>query len=774
MLSGVLPQGGATPVSSAVVAEKSGRKDAMSRQSLVPLVGGSLGHVGAAEARRVSWHEGVEDTLPSAVRRRLLQQAASEDEVECEGAHGDVGRKRRFWAAQPSQQQTVVYRQSRREGGGTKRTGRHKQRRWVSHQLLVAALRRCMYESGEDLTDTDGGGCGVPEPAKPSCWQLLQMNAVVCEAFRKRKEDALFRGSGTGQGPESRDARAARRAEQERRRHQQALRQNRTQQQQLLCLMQQQQQHASGKRSGGTDARMGSGRLDEAPHPRRYGGHAVSPESADEDTTACSSAGLKNGEAGGGDLYCHTVPICTVASLEEQRALLFHMRNQEEYLLQKLQQDEARLEKINPCYGGGQLRPSAQLLRAIRSSFRGVRALVAESLHLQTFLKAVEMRIIGSWESLRWIEGAGNTGGFVDNSCATRSGSYGSRRRAESHTLHSRGEALGAAADVEHEVRPGSLPEGEWRGKVEEKENGNEEPSRQKRVLRLRSESEIVVVGDAAVATTSRASLFDEEGPCRGAFGGTAEDSATEKDPKIQAELVCGSPVILVRAHHASSEGGSHGGVREALDCLRLAHVNELSPRERSVLESFLERRQDRSFPVPDGGNTETAQEGSGSKEGRTRTVGDGQSDDPGIPREGVLVIFGLDGLRRKLTHGLIALLDDLHAFSIPVFQTSKDGRGALSSNGRAVASECGKDAREDAYTNGVSVEKITKRGDDSAGKKRRGPRRQGTDEKALFITRRAGVQRGSCLSGRPVFSPADELLKAMGIVGRPHWDPQC
>eukprot|EP00923_Selenidium_pygospionis_P035460 GHVN01061881.1.p1 GENE.GHVN01061881.1~~GHVN01061881.1.p1 ORF type:complete len:523 (-),score=74.77 GHVN01061881.1:61-1629(-) len=70
-------------------------------------------------------------------------------------------------------------------------------KKWLRSQLLLDSLRRLIYESGEEMTDTeielDNSDYDVPFVYRtPTAWQRLQDDQVLLSIFLHRKEDRLL------------------------------------------------------------------------------------------------------------------------------------------------------------------------------------------------------------------------------------------------------------------------------------------------------------------------------------------------------------------------------------------------------------------------------------------------------------------------------------------------------------------------------------------------------------------------------------------------------
>eukprot|EP00923_Selenidium_pygospionis_P035461 GHVN01061882.1.p1 GENE.GHVN01061882.1~~GHVN01061882.1.p1 ORF type:complete len:523 (-),score=72.02 GHVN01061882.1:61-1629(-) len=70
-------------------------------------------------------------------------------------------------------------------------------KKWLRSQLLLDSLRRLIYESGEEMTDTeielDNSDYDVPFVYRtPTAWQRLQDDQVLLSIFLHRKEDCLL------------------------------------------------------------------------------------------------------------------------------------------------------------------------------------------------------------------------------------------------------------------------------------------------------------------------------------------------------------------------------------------------------------------------------------------------------------------------------------------------------------------------------------------------------------------------------------------------------
>ncbi|CEM00477.1 unnamed protein product [Vitrella brassicaformis CCMP3155] len=82
----------------------------------------------------------------------------------------------------------------RREPSRQGRRGNRKQTRWLNHQLLLGHLRRAMYESGEELTDTDGElEDHGHERQRVSIWARLSADVDLLDLFLRCKEDTYIR-----------------------------------------------------------------------------------------------------------------------------------------------------------------------------------------------------------------------------------------------------------------------------------------------------------------------------------------------------------------------------------------------------------------------------------------------------------------------------------------------------------------------------------------------------------------------------------------------------
>ncbi|PFH36676.1 hypothetical protein BESB_048680 [Besnoitia besnoiti] len=623
-------------------------------------------------------------------------------------------------------------RKTRREGGGKKRTGKHKQRRWVSHQLLVAALRRCMYESGEDLTDTDGGGPGsVVEPPRTSCWQLLQMNAAAYEAFRKGKEDLLLgrragkkkgrphahegdrdeaaeseeaeagggAGGAEGDEEESRGVnRLARKAEQERRRKQHKLKQNRNQQRHLLVLIREQ------KLGGGTRARDEDKERERSSHTT-----AASPLSSGD--SAASGVGNPADDKGS------STPSC---SLEEQQALLRYLRSQEEYLIAEILRDQERADcfarGVYASRGGrgrGQLRPSVQLLRGVRASFRSVRSLVADSAYLQGFLGTLEAQLLASWDSLNWREAS---------------------RDAKAERNSSAGDDDADEVPQSSSAELGDARSGPEQSPSAAGQSQQPSPEKEDKGQGVDAEEEWVDAGEGAK----------------------------------KGELVRGFVrVLMFRATGQEEDAcATQGGL--GFKFMTEVRVADLTGSEACTLQRFLESRRSCRAQATQllSGSEEPAEalERANPSPAEVSLSGAARLAPGGEPRaaDGLFVVWGLDGLQRKLTHGLVALLDDLVSFSVSLEReefpelTKKNGRAAERLAGRVACEGRGAD-------NDVSGSADAP-GSAGARRPRRNRKSQG-EEKAVVIARRgSGSHRGMHLAGPPLFSPAAELIKAIGV----------
>ncbi|KEP62134.1 UNVERIFIED_CONTAM: hypothetical protein HHA_265400 [Hammondia hammondi] len=583
-------------------------------------------------------------------------------------------------------------RKIRREGGGRRRIGKGKQRRWVSHQLLVAALRRCMYESGEDVTDTDTGLPGE-ELSKPSCWQRLQRNAAAYDAFRRGKEETLL-GAQTGRRErgvageeellvsereeERALARLARKVDHGRRRRQQRLRQNRQQQRQLLSLIREQ-------KLGGGD---------------REGAEAAAER---RDT------GDRRGDSGGPDSAGETEePSSGVSSLEEQQALLRYLRRQEEQLIEEILRDQERAQDLALCgvrtsgalrRARGQLRPSVQLLRGIRVSFRHVKAFLADSVHHQNFLLCFERQLLRVWPLLGWTDTPEAALQCGKEPCEEEA------RKGGCEEEHERCKREVAAECCESNLAVTPLGELEQNSEKTDGKNEAEEGGEQTR----------------------------EEGE-------EEKEEATQEMGKL-SELG-GVRVAMFRVRKGSTAADGN--------YLSEIGVEELTTCEEQTLHEFLKGRHSCRFlgenaefdldendnsaclPSPPDAPASCLDTVSEDADARKENSSSSAPAPPRTRRDSVFVVWGLDGLQRKLLHGCVALIDDVVSCSVQV-----------------------ESEREQAAANAASQRRET------AKKKRR-------DEKAVIVLLRGSRgQRDTCLSGPPLFSPANEFLAALGVPSR-------
>ncbi|KAL8275691.1 hypothetical protein Esti_000254 [Eimeria stiedai] len=83
--------------------------------------------------------------------------------------------------------------QQQSEGAGSRKLGRHKQRRWLHQQLLVAVLRRLTFAGGESLREGEEGEAwgDMGSARQPSCWELLQADPFARDLYIRRKEGSL-------------------------------------------------------------------------------------------------------------------------------------------------------------------------------------------------------------------------------------------------------------------------------------------------------------------------------------------------------------------------------------------------------------------------------------------------------------------------------------------------------------------------------------------------------------------------------------------------------
>lgn len=590
--------------------------------------------------------------------------------------------------------------------------GKNKQRRWVSHQLLVAALRRCMYESGEDVTDTDAGAPGADAP-RPTCWQRLQRNAAAYEAFRKGKEDALLGapqpGRKTARGPtvlsdageesggetagkngekerggeQAREderllMRLARKAEQDRRRRQQKLRQNRHQQRQLLTLIREQK---LGGEDGETEGERG---------PRAEAGTVGgAPE---EDTSLLSS-------------------------LEEQQALLRYLRRQEEHLIEEILRNQERAEDLArgvrtlregaAARRRGQLRPSLQLLRGIRVSFRHVKSFLADSEHHQNFLRSFEAQLLRAWGVL-WVVAETDP---RDAAPSPREAGKDVKEESEDGEAHAHSRQIKREVEAESDAADG-LP---TRVAADTPSEAKEETEKEKAEM----EKEEIEKAER------------EEGKQLNAWGGVR--------------------VMMFRVRKAAASQDGNWG-----NCLVEVGVDDLTVAEDSTLREFLEERQKtfRFRADTDEARLDASEESANSPcPSPPESPGACLNTEPNAApaeklspvqrRDGVLVVWGLDGLQRKLVHGFVALVDDVVSCSV---QVKEVGDAGLAPGDETLAH-----SKRDAQ-----AKKKSARGDEKA---------------VIVLLRGAGGARDACLSGPPLFSPAAELLAAIGVPtkrGRP------
>ncbi|EPR57375.1 hypothetical protein TGDOM2_265400 [Toxoplasma gondii GAB2-2007-GAL-DOM2] len=580
-------------------------------------------------------------------------------------------------------------RKIRREGGGRRRIGKGKQRRWVSHQLLVAALRRCMYESGEDVTDTETGLPGEELP-KPSCWQRLQRNAAAYDAFRRGKEETLL-GAQTGRRErgaageeellvsereeERALARLARKVDHGRRRRQQKLRQNRQQQRQLLSLIREQ----------------------------KLGRDRESPGAAAERR----DTGDRRGDCGGADSAGESEEHGSgLSSLEEQQALLRYLRRQEEQLIEEILRDQERAQDLALCgvrtsgalrRSRGQLRPSVQLLRGIRVSFRHVKAFLADSVHHQNFLRCFERQLLRVWPLLGWTD-----------------------------TPEA---ALQCGKEPCEEARKGGCEEGHERCKRE--------------VAAECCESNLAVRPLGEVEQNAEKTDGEneaEEGREQTREEGEEKEEATQETAKLSELGGVRVAMFRVRKGPAAADG----------NYLSEIGVGELTSCEEQTLHEFLKGRHSCQFlgenaeldldendnsacpPSPPDAPASCLDTASEDADTRKEKSSSPAPAPPRKRRDSVFVVWGLDGLQRKLLHGCVALVDDVVSCSVQV-----------------------ESEREQAAANAAFQRRET------AKKKRR-------DEKAVIVLLRGSRgQRDTCLSGPPLFSPANEFLAALGVPSR-------
>merc|ERR1719321_261555 len=94
----------------------------------------------------------------------------------------------------PERSQKVSFQIEHDRGSVAKRNARghpgsRKHQRWLSHQLIIGNLRKVMYESGEDVTDTDSDG--VEHQRQPTTWTLLAQHQDILQLFLEVRDEEL-------------------------------------------------------------------------------------------------------------------------------------------------------------------------------------------------------------------------------------------------------------------------------------------------------------------------------------------------------------------------------------------------------------------------------------------------------------------------------------------------------------------------------------------------------------------------------------------------------
>ncbi|CDJ42124.1 hypothetical protein, conserved [Eimeria tenella] len=275
--------------------------------------------------------------------------------------------------------------QQQTEGSGSKKPGRHKHRRWLHQQLLVAALRRLISTSGDDPADaTDLWGA----PCHPSCWQLLQKDPVARELYIKRREGTAeaFLGpaaEAAGAVPEGGGTELADPLSQ-RRNH--CLRLMKKQQQQQQQLQQQQWQRQQ-RRTGGSAVRAASS--DGLRHSELLRQTVAVDEQSDTDmefpskaAAAAAAATAASAATGSAEAAGSPAASALARELEVQRLLLQQLEGSELQLL-----------------------PSVQRIKSLRAAFKPMRQITKDVSTLFSLSAALEEAIRGAYSSLSSVKG---------------------------------------------------------------------------------------------------------------------------------------------------------------------------------------------------------------------------------------------------------------------------------------------------------------------------------------------------------------------------------
>ncbi|CDJ36552.1 uncharacterized protein EMH_0020290 [Eimeria mitis] len=278
--------------------------------------------------------------------------------------------------------------QQESEGSGSRKPGRHKQRRWLHQQLLVAALRRLILTAGDDPCDARIEMWGAPR--QPSCWQLLQADPVARELYIKRKE-------GGWEGPPGAHSESSPEREDTDKLQQQQQQQEQQQQQQQLpdpllqrkshCLkimkQQQQQMGRPSLRAASVDGLRHSELLRQAVSDSEHSGTDTesAPKAAAEAAAAAAAAAAAlaaTGVAGA----TSSAASALARELEVQRLLLQQMAGSELQLL-----------------------PSVQRIKSLRAAFRPMKQITRDAAAFFCLSAAIENAIRQAYTSLAAVKG---------------------------------------------------------------------------------------------------------------------------------------------------------------------------------------------------------------------------------------------------------------------------------------------------------------------------------------------------------------------------------
>ncbi|CDJ63763.1 hypothetical protein, conserved [Eimeria necatrix] len=275
--------------------------------------------------------------------------------------------------------------QQQTEGSGSRKPGRHKHRRWLHQQLLVAALRRLISTSGDDPADaTDFWGA----PCHPSCWQLLQKDPVARELYIKRREGTAEAFLGPAAAPEGGGAELADPLSQRRNHCLRLMKKQQQQQQQLQQQLQQQQWQRQQCRTGGSAVRAASS--DGLRHSELLRQTVAVDEQSDTDmefpskaaAAAAAAATAAAAPTGSADAAGSPTASALARELEVQRLLLQQLEGSELQLL-----------------------PSVQRIKSLRAAFKPMRQITKDVSTLFSLSAALEEAIRGAYSSLSSVKG---------------------------------------------------------------------------------------------------------------------------------------------------------------------------------------------------------------------------------------------------------------------------------------------------------------------------------------------------------------------------------